>query len=304
MSNESSHVIVLGFPRSGTTLLRQILAAHPDISCPPEPWLTTSCAKFIREVPANGPGIGVLSGLGFSGVDDEEVLEPLRQLFRNLHRRMANGRRVCVEKSGFDIFYLQEIEQLFGRDCKFICLVRNPLDVISSVKALTDEMGRYMPELHPYVQSNASPLEAFSQAWAEKSAELLDFMTRHQETCFSYRFEDLLEKPRSVLDPLMDFLEVPKLAEDTLNSTFNGDISIGLGDWKVYEKRGLDATTMNQWRKKIPRDTLAKVLPLLEDGMHAYGYDVPRPPKLADRKKSVQQFKTIMTMRRSGVLKD
>lgn len=303
MNKNQQFVIILGFPRSGTTLLRQILDAHPEISCPPEPWLSTACAKFIRETPAIGPDIGVLSGLNFSGIESDEVLNMLRELFEKVHTKIAAGKHVCVEKSGFDIFYLDELESIFSQHCKFICLSRNPLDVIPSIKNLTEEMGIYMPELHPYIQANANPLEAYAQAWAKKTQDLIEFTHRNQSACFSYRFEDLIDDPTSILDPLMSFLGVKKMDAAILDKAFTGDIAVGLGDWKVYEKTGLDNGTTNQWRKKIPRETLGKILPTLSSGMAHYNYKIPKAPKVADRKKSVEQFKTIMTMRRNNAIK-
>ncbi|MCA9663328.1 MAG: sulfotransferase, partial [Myxococcales bacterium] len=35
-AGRSPGIIVLGAPRSGTTLLRRLLDAHPNIACPPE----------------------------------------------------------------------------------------------------------------------------------------------------------------------------------------------------------------------------------------------------------------------------
>jgi protein-tyrosine sulfotransferase len=34
--SSSAGVVVLGFPRSGTTLLRRLLESHHDLCCPPE----------------------------------------------------------------------------------------------------------------------------------------------------------------------------------------------------------------------------------------------------------------------------
>ena len=39
-------VYVLGVPRSGTTLLTHLLAQHPAILCPPEPWLMLALESF------------------------------------------------------------------------------------------------------------------------------------------------------------------------------------------------------------------------------------------------------------------
>ena len=42
-------VIILGCPRSGTTLLRRLLDSHPDLSCPGETFLFRGAARFLKE---------------------------------------------------------------------------------------------------------------------------------------------------------------------------------------------------------------------------------------------------------------
>ena len=145
-------VVVLGFPRSGTTLLSRILDAHPEVSCPPETNLLGACGRFLRESGTDGPPLGVLSGLALAGIPPEDLLAELRRLVFSLHARLAGGKPVWMEKSGFDIFYLDEIERLLAGHCRFLCLVRHPLDVVASVKELVDKAGHYMPELREQSQ--------------------------------------------------------------------------------------------------------------------------------------------------------
>ncbi len=65
-------VIVLGVPRSGTTLLRRLLDAHPDIACPPETNLIGAASRFLQEDRfAGGLSVGVVPGLHFCGFDEE-----------------------------------------------------------------------------------------------------------------------------------------------------------------------------------------------------------------------------------------
>ena len=62
-------IVILGMPRSGTTLLRRLLDVHPAICCPPETNLLGAAARFLREETfAGGMAIGVLSGLSFAGI--------------------------------------------------------------------------------------------------------------------------------------------------------------------------------------------------------------------------------------------
>src|SRR5262245_115225 len=125
----SRRFLILGFPRSGTTLLSQLLDAHPDISCPPETNLFSAAGRFLAEQTAvEGPPIGVLTGLGFVDIPPEDVFEPLRRMLFGFHERIAGDAPMWVEKTATDIFHIEELEPLLVGHARFIVLVRHPLD--------------------------------------------------------------------------------------------------------------------------------------------------------------------------------
>ena len=52
-------LVILGFPRSGTTLLARLLDGHPDISAPPETGLLSAAGRFLAELTeVEGPPLG------------------------------------------------------------------------------------------------------------------------------------------------------------------------------------------------------------------------------------------------------
>lgn len=206
-----------------------------------------------------------------------------------------------VEKTAFDIFYLDEIERIFAGHAKFICVRRNPLDVITSVKDLSDEVGVYLRELRDYIAANPSPLAAFAEAWAERNAALDAFIARHPEDCVDYRYEDLLTRPEETLRRVTGCLGVAPMDRDQIEAALQAKLRIGLGDWKIYKQTGFDPTRVERWKEKLSKPALTRVLPILAEAMTRYGYAVPYAPRPRDRTTAVRQFKAMTSLKRSGL---
>lgn len=276
--------LVLGFPRSGGTVLRRVLDQHPDISCPPEPWLTTASARFLADMPTESVPLGVRTGVGFSGISEGEVTAALRDLIFGFHAKMAGGKPVWVEKSGFDVFHLRELADLFSGHAKFICMVRHPLDVIASNLDLARQMGRFPAEMQPYLARFAAPIEALAEAWADTTEALLDFAQEREDTVV-YRFEDLLIAPVETLDRLYDLLGVARQSLDQIDAAVSAPARPGLGDWKTYAEPKLNPAPIGRWQKAMSRRVAGALMARLGPVMVRAGYDpvtVPRVPSRAD----------------------
>jgi len=102
VSSNPPGIVVLGTPRSGTTLLRRLLDAHPNIACPPETYVLSAAARFLHaERFSSGLEIGVLFGLGYAGFEESDVLERLRRFafsFFEDHAK-AQGKTRWAEKT-------------------------------------------------------------------------------------------------------------------------------------------------------------------------------------------------------------
>lgn len=243
-------IIVMGAPRSGTTLLRRILNAHPDIACPGETNLLGACGRFLRsETIAEGVDVGVLSGLQFAGFPEEVVLEKLRDFAFGFHREYARrqGKSRWASKTAFDVFYWDLIEKLCGEHAYFVCVQRHGLDVACSIKELCDTNGVYLSELHDYVVRHPRPLEAFSHAWVDISRATRDFVARHPDNALLIKYEDLTADPEAVTRTIADRVGVD-WPSDWLQKVMEPPESMGLGDWKTYSKSRIDAESVGRWR--------------------------------------------------------
>lgn len=281
--------IVLGFPRSGGTLLRRILDQHPDISCPPEPWLTTACARFLQDVPSEAIPIGVRTGVGFSGIAEEEVTDALRGLLFHFHARMAGGKPVWVEKSGFDIFHMEGLADLLEGHGKFICMVRHPLDVIASNLDLAQRMGRFMPELQPWLSRFPAPIEALAEAWAERTEAMLNFAAGRPDTVL-YRFEDLLAHPEATLDPIFDLLGVARMKLTQVAAALSAPTKPGLGDWKTMGQAGFNPAPVGRWQQVISHQLAGQLMAHVGPVMQRAGYEPAPVPRMPTRTDAIRQF--------------
>jgi Flp pilus assembly protein TadD len=115
-------VFLVGFPRSGTTLLEQALAGHPDVATSEEKYLLhDAIAKFI-ETP---DGLDHLRNLS-----DHEV-DHWRQLYWDQIPFGARSRKCFIDKLPLNVIYLPIIAKLFP-SAKIIFAYRDPRDVIFS----------------------------------------------------------------------------------------------------------------------------------------------------------------------------
>jgi hypothetical protein len=270
-------ILVLGPPRSGTTLLRRLLDSHPRIACPPETNVFTACGRFLRsEQTADGVGIGVLEGLEYAGFPREEVLSRLREFAFSFHREYAArcGKPRWAAKTAFDVFYLSEIELLCGDHCVYLCLERHGLDVACSIKELCDKNGIYLQELHWYIARYPAILEAFAYAWVDLTRAIRDFARRRPEQVFLLRYEDLTAEPDATMAKVMEFLGEswdPEFTKKALSSPQ----SVGLGDWKTYGRPSIDASSVGRW-KKLPPHTTARLAEICNPVLELCEYEPVR----------------------------
>lgn len=292
-------IVVLGVPRSGTTLMRRILNAHPNICCPPETNLLRSCARFLDEEPIDeGLAVGVLSGLAYSDFAEDAVLARLREFAFAFHREIAAkaGKKRWAEKTAFDVFHVDTIERLVSNTCRFVCVFRHGLDTVCSMKELTDTMDRYLVELHPYIRRCPSPYEAFAHAWVDGTSALLQLIARRPGQCHALQYESLLAQPETRLKELLDFLGEPAEPEDILRRALGGGAEVGLGDWKTYDKAGLDRSSVGR-SAGLSDATIARLAPILNPTLKVAGYDPVSIPKAASGASARERYRASKMVR-------
>jgi hypothetical protein len=251
MSERSAWPIVVGgCHRSGTSLLRRMLDAHPRIHCGPE-------VPFLRDLHGDFRA-DPLRHLRFtqaarSLLPPDELLAVLGAAFLELHERAAAraGKARWADKAPENVLYLGDWQRLLGDRWLFVHVVREPCDVVASMT----EAG--FPLTLP------QDLEGRAAAYRAHVEAGLAFAARHPDRSVTVAYERLVADPRGELGRLMAGLgEAP----DDRQLRFN-DVphQRGLEDPKVAGTDRAHAASVGRWRNTLSEGDAAWVAAALAD---------------------------------------
>ena len=195
----------VGFPRSGTTLLEQILEQHPKI-------VSSREYPFIDKLIVNLP-LKTESGEGypyFLDNLDEEHVRTLRLAYRTLASSQIeelSDDSILLDKLPLNIVYLPFIARLFPKS-KILVALRDPRDVCLSCYQQAFGLNSAM--------ANFLDLETTGKLYADVMGLWIRFRSVLGLNWMEYRYEDLVDNFDSVTHRIFDFLELeyPEKAGD------------------------------------------------------------------------------------------
>lgn len=248
--SESNLVFLFSLPRSGSTLLQRILAAHSRIVTTSETWILLpllypfcdgevfadydyeTCNRAVRDF--------VLTTDSATGGYKKAAARLVTDIFGRISKNQPDS--LFLEKTPRNNLIVEQLVEVFPTS-KFIFMWRNPIAVASSI------------------------VETFGKGkWKIKNYEIdlykgLENMISAYQVCphnaIAVRYEDLIEDPISVCEHVFDFLGLPlepqvitKFTETKLYGTV-GD-KIGVASYKT-----ISGEPLTKWRSTI-RNPLRK----------------------------------------------
>jgi hypothetical protein len=250
---EFTHVFLVGFPRSGTTLLEQVLAAHPDVETLEErDCLVKAIEDFV--VPAEGPSrLAQLSG---------EALAPYRDAYWAVAKQCgaARDRRVFIDKLPLNSALLCLVAKLFPH-AKILFAVRDPRDVVFSCFRRRFDMNLQMYELLTISGAAAyyDAVMTLSELYREKLG-LSTHLIRH---------DDLVHGLEGEARKLCDFLNIPYAEAMMAFAAASRGKSINTPS-STQVVRGLYSDALGQWQRYAAQ--LAPVMSVLAPWVAHFGY--------------------------------
>ncbi|OOG36884.1 sulfotransferase [Rhodanobacter sp. C05] len=255
LADRQQPVFVVGFPRSGTTLLEQMLDAHPDFRSMDE-------RAFIHDL---------IEGVEITGQHYPDDLANLTaseadQLRAVYFRRVAQivpdlGQRRLVDKNPLNMLCLPMIMRLFPQARIILCL-RHPCDVLLSC---------YMqPFRSPAFMVLCSSLQRLARGYVRA----FEHWYRHVEVfaprVLEWRYESVVDRFDEQVTQLGQFLEVAdaspmaRFAEHARSKRFISTPSY------AQVTQGINPKAVNRWHAY--REQFEPVLPLLRPLIERLGY--------------------------------
>ncbi|HEX4304047.1 MAG TPA: sulfotransferase [Rhizomicrobium sp.] len=248
------HVFLLGFLRSGTTLLEQVLATHPDIAALEE---RETFAGIAPAFLTDAAGLARLAAL--DGAALEEARQSYWQSVRS-HGAEPAG-KVFIDKQPLNTFNLPLIAKLFPQ-ARIIFALRDPRDVVFScfrrhfgVNATTYELLRLDDAARYY-------------AAVMQLAELSDAkypLARH-----THRYEDMVRDFDGAVRAVCDFigLEWSDSMRDFAAAARERTIR---SPSAAQVRRKLYDDGVGQWRRYGAQ--LKPIQPILQPWVAKFGYE-------------------------------
>jgi len=256
-SPDSAHspVFVVGFPRSGTTLLEQMLDAHPDFRSMDE-------RAYIHELIEGMQLVGQRYPADLANLTQEDA-DQLRGVYR---RRVGEvlpdlGDRRLVDKNPLNMLCLPMIMRLFPHARIILCL-RHPCDVLLSCSMQSFRSPAFMVL--------CSSLQRLAQGYASAFGQWQRDVEAFAPQVLAWRYEDVVGQFDVQLARLGRFLEtadtsaMTRFAEHARHKRFISTPSYA----QVTE--GVHRKAVGRWQHY--REHFEPVLPVLQPWIDHFGY--------------------------------
>lgn len=253
---EDSPIFVLGFPRSGTTMLEQMLDAHPGMASMDE-------QPFVQRVIEQMQAMGRQYPEQLGDLDSAQCEQLRATYWRAVARlvRLRPGQRL-VDKNPLTMLRLPLLVRLFP-NARIIFVVRHPCDVVFS---------NYLQHFNaPAYIALCSTLPRLANGYATA----MRFWSWHAELLkpqvFEWRYEDAMRDFDAHVERLGAFLQLDdteplrRFSEHARRKGYIGTPSYAQVVQPVY------ASSIGRWRRY--REYFEPVLPLLEPAERHWGYD-------------------------------
>jgi hypothetical protein len=239
-------IIVGGFYRSGTTLLRRLLDSHPNVHCPPE-------IKFFKDFYGDYLDdplghIRFFSTVQSCGINRDKILAIFGGAYVDVREAASKkaGKQRWADKNPENSKFIYSWDKLLGGELFYLHVLRNPCDIICSlreskfVKAVPQDLDGQLAMLDQY------------------RSKALSYVGANRGKCFVIEYERLVRDPEGVLMPMFSFIGEdfdPRIMRE-LNSKKRGR---GIEDPKIDASDRIHSNSVNRFQSELTKDEIGRI---------------------------------------------
>jgi hypothetical protein len=251
--------LLCGHPRSGTTLLEQVLDAHSDIISAEETKMMHDDA-YLPLIHDFSEGTSVLQAL--DSVPPSVIRHARENYFRCTELFLCRqiGTRLLVDKNPSLNLMIPMVVRVFP-EAKFLIAIRDPRDVV---------MSCYLQALPPTPISSAYlSLEGTVNQYANVMGFWLEMLPRMGNQWMYVRYEEMVEDVTSVAKSVLGFLGA-EFEENVLKFYEHARAKRVISPSRGDVRKPLYRTAVGRWRNY--QKYLEPYLPALERFVKAFNY--------------------------------
>ena len=213
LENSSNYIFIVGMPRSGSTLLENILSLNPEVTDMGE-------VNFLEE-----------------SIKETKDFEDVYDIYDKKVINQFQSSIIYTDKSLFNYMYCAVISNFFPK-AKIINCIRNPLDNILSIYR-----ANFLK------QSFSFSLTDISSLYVHYFETMEEYKIKYGENIYDYYYEDLIENPNDVIPGIINWLDwdwdekylSPHQNKRNVHTASSAQVrkkfySSSIGIWKEYKE--------------------------------------------------------------------
>jgi len=254
---DSKPVFMIGFPRSGTTLLDTILRSHQMIEVIEEKHMMEKLINSLIKLTNN-------SVKEIYHINNQNIKELRENYFRELHLYIKNfdSSKIYIDKLPLNIIYVAEIIRIFP-NAKFIISIRHPCDSVLSCYMQNFNLNDSM--------SNFLNLDDAANIYNLVMNLLKIYKKNFVFNFKEIKYENIVSNFNYEIKNVLDFLELPwddKVIEYQKTAISRERIFTPSYDQVI---KPLYSQSIGRWKKY--KNKLSKVYPILKPWIKEFNYE-------------------------------
>lgn len=268
--------LIVGTPRSGTTLVQRLACEIPGVAVPPEthffsvflptlrrrrsfPLQAADLADELQRFTRLDTSRGLQVDVDDVVADIGDVCRDPFELFGALIRHLTAGAEIAGEKTPAHLWSWRVLARAFPK-VKFVAVVRDPRAVVLSTLSMPWSRSRCHVQL--------------AQRWARDQRDLAAATRRlRSERLLVLRYEEIVSDPGLAQRLLQEFLEVPNRPGANRAAPAPPDLFL---EWEWWKKSALGPVTTERveaWRTRLTRNEVRNIESICRRQMRRHGYE-------------------------------